>query len=355
MKTKYAGLLVILVVFLIIPAPVSADDPDKCFLSSLHHTGEGMRYWYEARDGFMAITGVPYKNLGCKSCHVKSCNDCHLEKTKDGMAYSTDKARSSQTCLKCHSREKATIAYDELMDCRGAHACAYLGCIDCHTAREVHGNGTGYHSMRQTGAMTAACSDCHTADAVEYPPLPGTKSHTVHKGKLACNACHVQNTIACYNCHFGVLAETKSKPDSFAKRIKDFLLLVKYNGQVTSGTLQTLVGEKNEPFITYVPYFTHSIMNQGRKCEQCHNTEAVNTLASDEKFKPVVYENNDLTFYKGIVPLSPDLLEWLFLEKKNGKWIPFEPSQEPLVQLGVYAEPFSREELRKMAEKQIYE
>ena len=124
--------------FVIMSASFAFGEPqDKCFMSSLHHTGEGMRYWYEADDGFMAITGTPYHKLGCKNCHVKSCNDCHLESTKEGLVYSTAKARSSQTCLKCHSREKATIKYDELMDCMGAHACAYLGCVDCHSKKEI--------------------------------------------------------------------------------------------------------------------------------------------------------------------------------------------------------------------------
>lgn len=203
--------------------------------------------------------------------------------------------------------------------------------------------------------MEAACTNCHTVDTSDYPALPETRSHKVHKGKLACNACHVQNTISCYNCHFGVLAETKSKPQSFAKRIKDFLLLVKYRDKVTSGTMQTLVGKNNEPFITYVPYFTHSVMNEGRRCEQCHDTEAVRVLASDEKFTAAVYRKGDLDFYKGVIPLAPDLLKWPFLEKKAGKWVPFEPKQDPVIQLGVYAEPFSRDEIKKMAKKQKYE
>ncbi|MFO7751818.1 MAG: hypothetical protein R6V41_01725 [Desulfobacteraceae bacterium] len=333
---------------------VFAGESAPCFYSSLHHTGEGMRYWYEADDGFMAITGVPYKELGCKNCHVKSCNDCHLEETKEGPVYSTEKARSSQTCLECHSREKATIKYDEMMDCQGAHACAYMGCNDCHTSKEVHGDGTFYHSMRQEGAMEAACTDCHTKESVSYPSLPDSRSHTVHNDKLACNACHVQNTISCYNCHFGVLAETKSKPDSFATKVKDFLLLVKFRGKVTSGTMQTLVGKNNEPFITYVPYFTHSITGRGRKCGQCHDTEAVNRLASSEKFTPAIFRNGELEFYKGVIPLVPELLDWPFLEKKEGKWVPFEPDTDPLIQLGVYAEPFRNDALKKMARKQTY-
>ena len=229
-----------------------------------------------------------------------------------------------------------------------------LAALIATAKKRSHGDGQVYNSMRQPGAMDAACTNCHTKDTQEYPAISESRSHTVHKDRLACNACHVQNTISCYNCHFGVLAETKSKPKSFAKKVKDFLLLVKYNDKITSGTLQTLVGKNNEPFITYVPYFTHSIMSTGRKCEQCHNTDAVNALASSQKFTPAVFQNGDLKFYKGVIPLAPELLDWPFLEKKDGKWVPFTPDKKPLVQFGVYSKPFSKEDLMKMAEKQYY-
>jgi hypothetical protein len=330
-----------------------AEEQD-CFSSSLHHTGEGMRYWYEADDGFMAITGTPYQDLGCKGCHVEGCNTCHLEQTDERLSYSGEKARSSKTCLKCHAREKATIKYDEMVKCPGVHAKAFMTCMDCHSTQEVHGNGKVYHSMRQPTAMDAACTNCHTTDSDTYPTVPQTRSHTVHGDELTCNACHVQNTIACYNCHFGVLAETKSKPKSFATKVKDFLLLVKYRGQVTSGTMQTLVGKQNEPFITYVPYFTHSVMSEGRQCEGCHGTEAATTLAASKDFTPATFSNGKLEFYKGVIPLVPGLLNWPFLEKKDGQWIPFEPTKRPLIQMGVYAEPFTQEELKKLASKQVY-
>jgi len=356
MKVKFCSALFIVTLLIVLFSwSVYAEQRLKCFSSSLHYTGEGMRFWYEAKDGFMAITGIPYTKLGCKKCHVKSCDDCHLKKTKEGFIYSTDLAQSSQTCLKCHAREKATIKYDEMIKCLGVHAKASMSCMDCHTKREVHGDGKFYNSMRQSGAMDVACTNCHTKDTVDYPLLPNTKSHTIHKGKLHCNACHVQNAISCYNCHFGVLAKTKSKPKSFAMKIKDFLLLVKYKGKVTSGTIQTLVGHKNEPFIVYVPYFTHSIMSEGRKCEQCHATKAVNILASSKKFSPVTFKNGKLEFYKGVIPLAPDLLNWLFLEKKEGKWVPFQPKVKPLVQMGLYAEPFMQDELKKLQKKQKYE
>jgi hypothetical protein len=171
---------------------------------------------------------------------------------------------------------------------------------------------------------------------------------------LECNACHVTNTLTCYNCHFGEFARTKSKPESFVTKVKDFLLLVKYRGKFTSGTMQTLVGYNNEPFVAYVPYFTHSIMDEGRKCEQCHATKAVNILASSKEFTPATFKDGKLEFYKGVLPLVPSLLNWPFLEKKEGKWVPFEPTVKPLIQMAVYAEPFTQDELKKLQMKQKY-
>lgn len=332
----------------------AAEDKMECFETSLHHTGRGMAHWYDAQDGFSAVTKVPYKELGCKGCHVSSCNDCHLEDTGDGCcAYSLDKARDPATCLKCHSREKATIGIDKARGTPGVHM-SFIGCADCHTAREVHGDGTCYESMRAPGAMDAKCTNCHGSTEGDYAKIPDTDSHMVHGDALDCSACHVSNTMTCYNCHFGVLKETGKKPESFAAKVKDFLLLVKYNGKITSGTMQTLVGVDNYPFITYVPYLTHSVTAQGRTCEQCHDTEPVNALAAGERFTPAVFQDGALSFYKGVIPVVPQQLDWPFLEKKDGQWVPFTPKDDPLIQMGVYAEPLSSEELDMMSSPQGY-
>lgn len=343
-------------VCVLVAAPTGAGEMDKaeCFSTSLHHTTRGMAYWYDAQDGFSAVTGKQYKDLGCmKGCHVSGCESCHLVKTECGYAYSVAHARASSTCLKCHARESATYKTDAARGIEDVHA-GILECADCHSAREIHGDGNCYDSMRAPGAMDASCQNCHKTEGGDYPEIPKTWSHQVHKGKLDCTACHVSNTMTCYNCHFGVYKETGKKPLSFAAKAKDFLLLVKYDGRITSGTLQTLVGADNYPFVTYVPYFTHSVMPQGRKCEQCHATEAVKTLAAGKRYAPVEFTGGKLVFKPGVVPLAPRLLDWVYLDKKDGQWQPFEPKDEPLVQLGVYSEPLSKEDLARMSEKQEY-
>jgi len=346
MKGTLAAALAALALLCLPVLMASAQEQPDLLKTSLHYTTHGMAFWYDAQDGFSAVTGVPYKDLGCKNCHVSSCNDCHLQKNGDSYEFSRAKARESATCLKCHARESATLGIDKSRKFESVHM-GMLECADCHTAREVHGDGKQYTSMREPGAMDADCGNCHAPDSVEYPPVPRTRSHTVHKDKLACNACHVQNTMACYNCHFGVLKETGKKSESFTSKVKDFLLLVKYQGKVTSGTLQTLVGVDNYPFITYVPYFTHSVTPEGRKCEACHNTEAVKVMAEGKTFAPGGRDTAS-GFYEGVIPVAPERLEWPFYEKKDGKWVAYTPENEPLVQMGVYAEPLTEAEIKKM-------
>ena len=347
-------LLVMIILLALDNGCLYADKTDCIFSNSLHRTGEGMRYWYEAEDGFMALTGIPYNELGCKKCHSKGCSDCHLEKTEKGFVYSLEKARKNKTCFKCHARAQAVTKMDKSRNTPDVHLQAGMTCADCHTTREIHGDGNFYKTMRDPEAKDAACTNCHTKDANDYPALPVTKSHTVHKDKLDCNACHVQNTMTCYNCHFGEFAKTKSKPASFIGKVKDFLLLVKYKGKITSGNLQTLVSAEDKAFIIYAPYLTHSIMNQGRKCEECHKTEAVNQLASGKKFAMADVKDGKSTFYKGIVPLVPDLLEWPFFKKEDGKWVTFQPEQKPVIQMGLYAEPFTQDELKNLKRKHTY-
>ncbi|VEN72873.1 conserved exported hypothetical protein [Candidatus Desulfarcum epimagneticum] len=335
--------------------PALAGPKKDFFSSSLHHTAEGMRRWYEAEDGFMALTGIPYDQLACKKCHAENCDVCHLEKTKTGAGYSLEMARKNETCYKCHTREMAAAKMDQKAGETDAHAQAGMTCADCHTPREIHGDGHFYTTMRDPAAKDAACVNCHARDSEDYPAIPDVPSHTVHKGRLDCNACHVRNTMTCYNCHFGEFARTGSKPKSFVGKIKDFLLLVKYKGKITSGNLQTLVSAQNKPFIVYAPYLTHSIMSQGRKCDDCHGTKAVETIASGKTHDMAEFRDGKPIFYKGVVPLEPNRLNWPFFKKTDGKWTPFEPDQKPLVQMGLFVEPLSQDELDRLNTKRTGE
>ena len=319
------------------------------FHKSLHHTGEGMRYWYEQPDGFMAITGIPYKDLSCKNCHIQTCDQCHLKKEDEKATFSTEKAREMETCLTCHTREKLAFKFDKEQDRTDVHIASNMTCAPCHRGHDVHGDGTFYNSMRDPGAVEASCDGCHMVESTGAPVYDTDLfSHTVHGDKLDCATCHVQNTMACYNCHFSKFLETKTKKGNFLAT-KDWMLLINHRGKVTSGTAMTLVHD-DKTFVTYGPYFTHSVMADGRTCGDCHNNEAVRKMSKGEKIPVAQFNDGKITFWKGVIPTIHENLEWQFLDKKDDQWIPLAVEGEPAVQYSVYGKPLSAEQLEKLAQ-----
>ena len=314
------------------------------FCKSLHYTGKGMRSWYE--DGFMKITGIPYKNLGCKKCHAKSCDRCHAVEKEGKMAFSTQKARSSENCLACHARIKSSIKFDQKMKTPDVHLSAGISCIDCHSADEIHGDGTTYRSMRQPGAVTTSCEKCHKEDG-EAPFEAKMKAHRIHRGKLHCEACHVKSNMTCYNCHFSHFLETKKKK---AIPMKSFVMLINYQGKVTAGNVMAIV-YKERKFIAYVPNFTHSITAEGRRCGDCHNNRAIQLIKKGKRVPVVSFKNGKIVPWKGAVPAVPDKLQWTFFDWKGNKWIPLKTKERELVQFAAFGEPLTTKQLKKLYKK----
>ncbi|MDP8254389.1 MAG: hypothetical protein P9M14_01435 [Candidatus Alcyoniella australis] len=329
-------------------AALAEDEADSSFFDkSLHATGNGMRYWYEKEGGFMSLTGIPYDQLDCSNCHVKSCDQCHAEKRGENFSYSGAMSHQNDTCFACHSREKGTFGMDRNAGCLDVHMAAGFSCSRCHRGEDVHGNGTQYTTMRDQGAVDTDCLDCHSAESTNALPMDSTLlSHTVHGDKLDCSACHVQSTFSCNNCHFDTFLRTGSRKGTFIKN-KDWLLLVNYEGKVTSGTAMSLVtGDKK--FVGYGPYYTHSI-SRGRHCESCHANEAVKLLQAGESVPMMSFEDGKATFFKGVVPAVTDQLEWAFLDKDGDKWVLLQSDEKPLVQWFTYGSEITQDQLKKLA------
>ena len=324
---------------------------DECltssFTKSLHYTGEGMRYWYEEQGGFMELTGIPYDQLGCKKCHVNSCDNCHAEVKDSETVFSVQKAKKSETCMVCHVREKASIGFDRQANAEDVHFAAGMSCSDCHSQHDVHGSGQAYQSMRQTGAVSANCLNCH-AEGGEGPALDKElKSHRVHKGKLDCNACHVRSNMTCYNCHFERFVETKVKKGNFMP-MKSGLLLMNYEDKVTTANVMTMV-YKGKKFIAYVPYFTHSIMKSGRVCKECHNNEAIKLIKEGKTVPVVRFKDGKVDFWNGVVPVVPDKLDWVFLDKTGDDWTLLDSPEQVSVQMGCYGRSLTEKQLNKLS------
>lgn len=350
MKHSYKGkgwaitvtLIILGLVTSYVVVSTAEEKQESCFYNSLHHTGEGMRYWYEENGGFMEITGVPYKDLDCKKCHVKSCEQCHAEKDGEICTYTLKKAKDLNTCLACHSREKVTFKIGKEKGVLDVHIASGMVCTDCHSAQDVHGDGIAYHTMRDEGAVKVTCKKCHP------PEDEDIRAHKVHKEKLDCAACHVANTTSCLNCHFSKFLETGKRAGNFFPPIQDWMLLVNYKGKITSGNVQTLVHE-GKSFITYAPYFTHAVQLKARVCTDCHANEAVNLIAEGKSVYMAEFKDGTMISWKGVVPLVPDQLKWDFVDKDGDTWVLLKQDDKPMMQYSCYAEPLTEDQVKKMA------
>ncbi len=312
--------------------------------SSLHYTNRGLEYWYaKEQGGLERITGIPFSELPCAGCHVRSCDTCH-KKEKDGKpSYSLAVARSQQTCETCHHMASLDeVRKNPDSPAADVHFKMGMKCLDCHTAREIHGDGTPYKSARDPGAMDARCENCHVPERLTCPGL------AAHNGKLDCNACHVRDLPSCYNCHF----DTRVKEGkSLSLPLKGLLFLVNHRGKVTLGNLHTFVYQ-NRTMITFAPSFPHHVMKEGRACDECHGTQIVRDLRQGG-LKIVGWENGELRSVRGVVPV-PSGQDWgfVFLNYEAGRWIPIENPAEPLVNFSGYSSPLTADQLEKLEKDQ---
>lgn len=331
-------------------APGQPDCIISFFSKSLHYTGEGMRHWYEDAGGFKQITKIPYDQLNCKSCHVKSCDTCHAVRKGEKHYFSEKKAKEMNTCMPCHGREGLTFKFDGERGELDVHISAGMVCADCHYRSDVHGDGRFRPSMRHTKGLRASCEECHIDQEWDSPDFDtSTPSHSAHKGKLACAACHVRSTVSCYNCHFDTFLTTGRKKGNFVP-MKDWLLLINHDGKVTSGNVQTLVYQ-DKKFIAYAPYFTHSISAEGRSCEDCHQNEAVKRLQDGKNIPVVKFENGELQTWKGVIPVIQKRLDWIFLNRTKTGWEPVQTQTPPTEQFVAFGKPLTPEQLRSLEKK----
>ncbi len=263
------------------------------------------------------LSGELYRKF-CSRCHIgiantdsyaathaSGCAACHFPWNDEGTYAGMDRAMNgkaghsashamqslpdTQTCTRCHNRSgRIALSYQGLYDGNNGlvptkggeggpvmgsgarnlvhiqpdvHFAAGMECIDCHTSRDVMGDGYAYRNMyRQT---EIACEDCHGSATV--PPryreitrendealseshnyklpltsgmkmiqtqkgrsysnvffrdgavwllgkrsgklhrskvITGTPEHTINgHGRLECHSCHSRTVVQCYGCH----------------------------------------------------------------------------------------------------------------------------------------------------------
>ena len=313
---------------------------EPLYNSSLHYSARGMAYWYDkANGGLETITGIPYQDLDCKNCHVRLCDACHRTTIDNKPVYSRMVARKQDTCLRCHKRVATILQIDKDNNQENVHSANGMGCMDCHTAREVHGDGVEYKSMRQPGAMDAQCRKCHQN-------VKPSISHKVHREKLDCNACHIRHVVSCTNCHIETVMKEGKR---VSIPVSGWVFLITYNGKVTSGNMQTFVAPGDKTFLMFAPQNSHSVMKEGRKCDECHGTEIVKKVR-EGRLSLTWLENGNVINIKGVIPVVNGVTyEAVYQNYKEGKWIPIEHPQSPKMQYAAFGEPLSAEQLKKLS------
>jgi hypothetical protein len=311
--------------------------PGEIFGTSLHHTSQGIAYWYgEKQGGLGSLTGLPITEFGCTRCHIDSCETCHLKEEGGARTLSGAQARSPKTCGKCHgfADVAATRARGGVVD---VHFEKGMSCMDCHTTGDVHGNGKAYNSMREEGAIEARCDKCHEK-------LTATPSHTVHGAALSCETCHVREMPSCHNCHVETRLRDKK---SVAMPLSNVIFLVNQGGKVRPGICLTFT-YKNKTLVEFAASFKHTVLKQGRTCKECHATSIVADIRAGS-FSPGKYENGEYRSVSGVVPVV-DGMKWpfVFFNREDGKWIPNPDAAPPVIHYSGYSSPLTPEQFKKL-------
>lgn len=307
-------------------------DSNNMFSKSLHFTNKGIEYVYSKEHGGLErLTGKSATELGCMKakCHITSCDVCHKKEVDGKFLYSKEPVRDMKVCAPCHSVPEK--------DDPDVHFKKGMVCMDCHTAREMHGDGKAYNTFNEPGFFDAKCENCH-ASAMQ------TISHTVHKGKLDCAVCHTSDYYTCLNCHID--ARLKEKKDNQIV-LKNMYFLVNHDNKVKLANMLSYVYQ-NKTMITFAPAFSHAIKKDGRKCAECHDTHITKDI-NDGKFTLASWENGKMKTAEGVIPVI-DVLKWnlVFLDKIDTIWVPLENPPEPLLNFSGYCTPLTQSQVGKL-------
>jgi hypothetical protein len=361
------SLLCLLVVLFIPTLLFSQGD----FATSLHGTRQGKATWYSKDNGgFENLTSIPMDSLPCQKCHASTfadgtpvdpatyspdCKDCHDFANKGTTVEQT-------TCLGCHSRQRAEISLSGMNPIfTDVHRDKGMVCTDCHTKREMHGDGNLYSSMLAPGALDVSCENegCHPQST-----LASNTAHDMHLDDVYCSACHAQTVETCYNCHFESEVQVDKKRFYGPPPVGGFVMLVRREGssKVTTASFQSLAFE-GKTFYAIGPFNGHTITKEARDCTECHDTEIIRNYNQTGEIQIATWDTteNKLNFVQGVIPVPPDWQETLKLDfvdytgDVNDPTQPFDPTKWEFLKSGadsshmLFAQPLTSEQMTKLA------
>ena len=318
---------------------------------------------------FCSLCHVGSESVGSwSSCHGAGCGACHFPHNDNATYQGNDKTvrgkwphsashkmenlPKNDVCVRCHNRSgRIALSYEGRNDGNNAlvptrkgepgpdiisdernvtriqadiHHEKGLECIDCHTSRDIMGDGYAYENTYLQTEIT--CEDCHGSaketpkvvavqrendevlrESSHYPRrmnqadkmvltakgrkysnvflekgkiwlqgkrdgkiheckvITGTPEHTIvgHE-RLDCYACHSRSVAQCYGCHTKY-DQTKMGTD-FVKRTKT--PVIDRSGRKVLDEYVTIFKKRQQ--LRFAPFFGHNTGARAIGCSECH-------------------------------------------------------------------------------------
>ena len=243
----------------------------------------------------------------CFSCHA-SCGECHVSRPNfakggfiDGHMFNKKPDQTNQ-CMACHGSRIGNEFTGESGQGDVHYTRHDMDCMDCHSAKDLHGDGKSGHRDRYEVEGLAKCKDCHETDN-------SVDQHEIHGDKVSCYVCHAQPYANCYGCHVGLdgkgLAYYKNpdeaellrigrNPDPNPKRPEKWMLVrrvpaVPGSFDYYGKDLLPRFDELNNWKYTS-PHNIQRVTTQNRECNNCHGNRDLFLTA--EKVMPAMQKAN---------------------------------------------------------------
>jgi hypothetical protein len=169
-------------------------------------------------------------------------------------------------------------------------------CNDCHIGEgfdDIHGNEGDFKTKSDAGAIKASCLNCHKENQE-------IKAHKVHKGKLACQSCHVEASISMFDGKFADFAKSGYK-GVFTPKM-DWTMLINADGKITTARVKTVKLDGGKTFVSVEPYYTHNVQKKAINCSSCHGSENMAAVKDGKKIA--------VASAKGVIPFDPAVLDF---------------------------------------------
>lgn len=182
------------------------DDTADDHAASLHATQNGYLTMFARREGLATASSAASAmfEARCASCHT-SCGQCHVSRPTsveggflDGHVFRRSPSQTDN-CTACHGSRIG----DEFRGVNAGysadvHYSRGVKCYDCHSALEIHGDGTTPATHHESG-NAPSCRDagCHE----DLSGGAGATQHQIHAATVACQVCHSIAYKNCYGCH----------------------------------------------------------------------------------------------------------------------------------------------------------